>query len=419
MLVLLCIVPAAGRCDFGGKDARIMLIVRLICKEMFPDGIREVSPILGGGASERKNPGASALFFWVPVLSGDILPDCGKTEEPVKEAGRDREDADYAEQLYGFERENREAVERAGKEEGADITEEETISSGTEEGGEPQENNEEIPEKAEEAEQERDRPAFERGERQECVDESMYGGYEELVRNFYTIDPGTMAGSNQLNASAFLEKDMTLKEEGEGPQILIYHTHSQEAFSDSIAGDASMTVVGVGETLAGLLEQCGYRVLHHTGEYDKPSRNGAYARALPKIRDILSENPSIQVVIDLHRDEMPVQHRLVTEIRGKKTAKVMFFNGLSRTKQTGDLDYLHNPYLEENLAFSFQMQKKAVEYYPGFARKIYLKGYRYNMHLCPKTLLIELGAQNNTLEEAMNACGPLAHLLDLVLGGKE
>ena len=80
---------------------------------------------------------------------------------------------------------------------------------------------------------------------------------------------------------------------------------------------------------------------------------------------------------------------------------------MSRTKTTGNISYLYNQYLEDNLAFSFQMQRKAQEYYPGLARKIYLKGYRYNMHLAARYLLIELGAQNNTLEEAMNACDPL------------
>ena len=97
----------------------------------------------------------------------------------------------------------------------------------------------------------------------------------------------------------------------------------------------------------------------------------------------------------------------------------MFFNGLSRTRQKGDIDYLPNPYVNDNLAFSFQMKLKAEEYYPGLTRKNYINGYRYNMHLRPRTLLIELGAQNNTLEEAMNACDPIAHLLDLVLSGEE
>lgn len=243
--------------------------------------------------------------------------------------------------------------------------------------------------------------------------------YETLVQQFYTVDANTMAGSGLLDVKKFLEQDMTVDKNGEEPRILIYHTHSQEAFADSAPGEISDSIVGVGEHLAQILtDTYGYKVLHHTGQYDVESRNDAYSVALPAIERILEENPSVQVVIDLHRDEMAEGTRLVTEIDGRPTARFMFFNGLSRTKKTGNIAYLYNENLESNLAFSFQMQLKAMEYYPGLTRKIYLKGYRYNMHLRPRYLLIELGAQNNTVEEAMNACEPLAHILDLVLSGE-
>ena len=262
---------------------------------------------------------------------------------------------------------------------------------------------------------------FQRGKVLEIATEELRD-YEKLVKQFYTVDPTTMVGSDQLNIDTLMGMDMSLKgrDPAQGPQILIYHTHSQEAFRDSKPGDPGTSIVSIGEELSEILrERYGYSVLHHEGEYDKPSRNEAYSRALPEIERILADNPSIEVVIDLHRDEMPESTRLVTEVDGRSTAKLMFFNGLSRTKRTGNLDYLYNPYQEENLAFSFQMEKAAQEYYPGLTRKIYLKGYRYNMHLKPKTLLIELGAQNNTVEEARNACGPLAHLLHIVLSGQE
>ena len=254
---------------------------------------------------------------------------------------------------------------------------------------------------------------------QSPIDLNALGSYETLLKEFYTVDPNTMAGSSQLDADRLASKDLTIDKGTEGPQILIYHTHSQEAFSDSVPGDDSTGIQGVGERLAEILRNTyGYQVLHHTGEYDVEGRDDAYANALPAIRQVLEENPSIQVVIDLHRDEMPESTRLVMDLDGRPTARFMFFNGLSRTRTTGDIDYLYNEYLDDNLAFSFQMQRKAMEYYPGLARKIYLKGYRYNMHLKPRSLLIELGAQNNTLEEAMNACDPLAHILDLVLSGE-
>lgn len=246
-----------------------------------------------------------------------------------------------------------------------------------------------------------------------------FADYETLVKTFYTIDANTMAGSDQLNLDALLGQDMTLeKNEGE-PQILIYHTHSQEAFADSVPGNTGTTIVGVGEHLAQILrEEYGYTVMHHTGQYDVDKRDDAYGKSLPDLESILKEYPSIQVVIDLHRDQMAEETRLVMNLDGRPTARFMFFNGLSRTKKSGDISYLKNDNIKGNLAFAFQMQLKCAEYYPGLTRKIYLKGYRYNMHLRPRTLLVELGAQNNTVEEAMNACDPLAHVLDMVLSGK-
>lgn len=251
------------------------------------------------------------------------------------------------------------------------------------------------------------------------VDVNALLDYQTLISAFYTIDSGTSVGSKQLNAEKFLAKDLRISKDGEGPQILIYHTHSLEAFADSVIGDRSQTIVGAGEWLAEILtSQYGYRVLHHTEEYDT-DRNDAYANSLPGIQKVLDENPSIEVIIDLHRDAGVTNLRRAITLNGKPTATFMFFNGLSRTKRTGDIDYLYNPNLEDNLAFSFQMQKKAAEYYPGITRKIYLKAYRYNMHLKPRTLLIELGDSNSTVEEIMNACEPLAHILDLVLSGEE
>lgn len=256
-------------------------------------------------------------------------------------------------------------------------------------------------------------------EKQIQVDLIPLNDYETLLRQFYTVDGNTAAGSGELNVEKFLAADMSISKEGDGPQILIYHTHSQEGYSDSVPGDESMSIMGVGDRLTQILtEKYGYQVLHHRGKYDVESRDDAYSNSLGDIETVLEENPSIQVVIDLHRDAVPEETRLVMDLDGKPTARFMFFNGLSRTKNTGNIAYLYNENLDSNLAFSFQMQLKAMEYYPGLTRRIYLKGYRYNMHLRPRYLLIELGAQNNTLEEAMNACDPLAHILDLVLSGE-
>ena len=136
------------------------------------------------------------------------------------------------------------------------------------------------------------------------------------------------------------------------------------------------------------------------------------------LEKVLQENPSIEVIIDLHRDEVREGTKLITTIQDIPMAKIMFFNGLSYTKELGELVNLPNPYVQDNLSFSFQMQMETEKYYPGLARKIYLKGYRYNLHYRAKSLLIELGAQTNTVEEAMNSCEPLAHIISLVISEK-
>ena len=253
--------------------------------------------------------------------------------------------------------------------------------------------------------------------RSQEYDWSYYQDFDALIKGFYAVDATTEASPDQMQLDQLLGKDLTIEKNPDVPQILIYHTHSQETFVDSVPGDTADSIVGAGELLAQILrEEYGYNVVHDTGEYDVESRDNAYSVSLPAIEQILGENPTIEVVIDLHRDAV-LEGKLVTELNGKPTATFMFFNGLSYTKAAGNIAYLENPYIDENLAFSFQMQVIANEYYPGLTRRIYLKGYRYNMHLRPRSLLIELGAQTNTVEEIMNACAPIAHILDMELSG--
>lgn len=246
--------------------------------------------------------------------------------------------------------------------------------------------------------------------------------FNYLLNNFFVVDPTTTALESQINVDTLLGKDMKLEKNPEQPQILIYHTHSQEGFADSVEGDTSTTVIGVGDYLVQLLqERYGYQVLHITDTFDlvdgQLDRSAAYNYAEPVISQALQEHPTIEVVIDLHRDGVDESKHLVTEVNGKPTAQVMFFNGLSRTNQNGEISYLPNPYIEDNLAFSFQLEYLAKQYYPEYTRCIYLKGYRYNLHLKPRSLLLEVGAQTNTVEEAKNAMEPFADLLYKVLSG--
>lgn len=240
-----------------------------------------------------------------------------------------------------------------------------------------------------------------------------------LIRNFYIVDPSTRVTDELFDSEVLLGKDMTIQTENDKPQILIYHTHSQEAFLDSRKGVTEDTVVGIGDLLTEILEEkYGYNVIHDRGVYDlvdgKLDRNEAYKYARKAVLKILEENPSIEVIIDLHRDG---NDKRSTIINGQETAQIMLLNGLSRN-QNGPNTSIDNPNLQDNLAFSLQLQLKSLELYPGLFYKNYLQAYRYNLDLRPKSILVELGTHKNTLRSAIKAMEPFAEVLDAVLKGQ-
>lgn len=235
--------------------------------------------------------------------------------------------------------------------------------------------------------------------------------FDFLIDQFYQVHKSTAIYPSQLNGEAILKKDLSISHDGDGPEILIYHTHGSEYFKDSDPENPDTLITGVGEKLCRILtEKYGYRVLHDTTVFPY---NSSYTLGRKKAEELLETYPSIQVILDLHRDASPKQH-LATEINGKPTAQIMFFNGMCQTKE-GAISSRKNDNLETNLAFSLQMKLAAEELYPGFARKNYLKAYRYNMDLAGRYALIEVGAETNTLEEEMNAMEPLAEILHVVL----
>ncbi|MCI8956780.1 MAG: stage II sporulation protein P [Eubacterium sp.] len=249
------------------------------------------------------------------------------------------------------------------------------------------------------------------------------GSFDSVINKFYIITAATSIKESDMPIKAAMNEKFKIKGNNKKPQILIYHTHSQEEFSNS-NGNESTTIIGVGDRLARILEdQFGYNVIHDKSTYDivdgKLDRNEAYDQSRVGVKKILDKYPSISLILDIHRDGVNEDTRLVTEINGKKTAQVMFFNGMSRFKTTGNIDYLYNPYLYENLALSLQMKVNAEAYYPGFARHNYVNAYKYNLDLCKQSMLIEVGAQTNTYQEVRNAAEPLARLIDIVMGKKK
>ena len=235
-----------------------------------------------------------------------------------------------------------------------------------------------------------------------------------LTSSLYKVSGTTKITPEELPVEEMLSQDFSMDLSGEGPKILIFHTHATEDFADTVPGDPSTTIVGVGEQLAvNLRETYGIQVLHDTTIFPY---NSSYSMAKDHVSQILSENPSIQVVIDLHRDA-PGSEKVTTEINGVTMSKIMFFNGLCQDQDGVPFEGLENPNRFQNLSFSLQMKLLADAYYPGLAKRNFLKGQRYNMHLMPRYLLIEAGDQKNTVEEEKNAMGPLADLLYHILSG--
>lgn len=239
--------------------------------------------------------------------------------------------------------------------------------------------------------------------------------YDYVINNFFVVPSVTTLRRSVLDLPKIASVDVTIDKNPDVPQILIFHTHSQEGFAD--AATNPHTIVDAGSRLTKLLrDKYGYNVIHLTDEFDMMegvlNRETAYTYANARLEQVLAENPSVQVVIDLHRDGVREDLHLVTDINGKQTAKIMLFNGISYTNEQSEIDYLYNPYLTENLTMTYKMYLLGKMSYPDFIRCIYISGYRYCFHHRARSMLIEAGAQTNTYEEVYNAMEPLAELLD-------
>lgn len=243
----------------------------------------------------------------------------------------------------------------------------------------------------------------------------------ENLKNLYLYDRDYIVPEPELfDLDSFLDWDLTVDFAVEGPKILIFHTHGSEMYADS----GPQGVIQVGEYLKEVLEtKYGVEVMHDTTLYDQNSQINAYDQMISGVQPVLDANPSIQVTIDLHRDGIGGDGRLVTEIDGQDVAQLMIVNGISaeyngETGQMEEVSYLYNPNRSGNLAFSFRLKMAAEILRPGLMRGIYLSSYRYSAFMREKGILLEVGAQGNTLEECRLAMDYFAPVLMSVLQGK-
>lgn len=221
----------------------------------------------------------------------------------------------------------------------------------------------------------------------------------------------------QWDFYSLMAQKLRISDKDEGPKVVVFHTHAREMYKDGIS------VVDVGEKLKQVLESdYGIETLHITHEF-YADQTGNTARCYEimeeTISKVLEDNPSIELCIDIHRDGVKDNVHLVTNINDKDTAKIMFVNGLSMNRDLNggivQKRQLLNPYINENLAFSMQAQEAGYKYYPDLMRKVYFKEYRYSLHMRPLSLLVEVGAQTNAGEEALNAVEPLANIITKVI----
>ncbi len=249
--------------------------------------------------------------------------------------------------------------------------------------------------------------------------------YEEIFRDTYVVDSRAGVTKDMFNFEEFEKQDLTLTTPTDTePKVLIFHTHGNEQYKDS--KDISEGVYLLGETLEKELEEkYGINTIHIEKRYDivdgQTQILGAYERMEPDVQAVLKKYPSIEVCIDIHRDGLPGDMKQVVDINGEKYAPLMFVNGLSSFNNKGvvePLTDLENPNLDTNLAFSYRLKQATNTKYNGLFKDIYLNAYRYSLHMKPKSILLEVGAQNNTVDEAVRSTEKFAEILAGVLKGE-
>ena len=215
----------------------------------------------------------------------------------------------------------------------------------------------------------------------------------------------------QVNLKDYFDKklNLTLQPAKKGPQILIVHTHTTEAYTKgkkdkyeetdparTLNNDYNM--VRVGEEMKAVFEDMGLSVIHDTSKHDYPSYNGSYAHALNSIEKYVKKYPTIQVVLDVHRDAIidskGVSYAKRTKVNGESVAQVMLVVG------TNDMGLSH-PKWKDHLTLAVQMQKKMLAIDKSFPRPIDLRSPRFNGHATPGSMLVEVGTSGNTLQEAL------------------
>ena len=215
--------------------------------------------------------------------------------------------------------------------------------------------------------------------------------------------------NHHINIEEYLNKQVYAFITENKPAVLIYHTHTTETYElldrsfytnerNIRSNNPKENMVRVGEEICKVLEKNGYKTIHDKSIYDE-SVNGAYERSRANISRIIKDNPSIQIVLDIHRGAIYQKDnskiKTVTEINGRKAAQIMLISGCEDGNVT---DF---PNWQKNLTFALNLQEKLKNDNKTFVQPLMFCSRKYNMDLVPCALSMEIGTDANALSEAV------------------
>ncbi|MBO5060330.1 MAG: stage II sporulation protein P [Clostridia bacterium] len=360
-----------------------------------------VSAGIIGGMSAGKN--ITAFSSYENIIEGELLPAADKGADKVTES--DSQEADKAEKSSG--------AEESGEGEKAEAAQKETALADKESA-----TNKIL------------KHFFVLGEAKpkETAEPTVTPDVQKepvLKSESVKIDKGLKVSNStsyQVNPLDFLNKPLAFSVDNSGPQVLIMHTHTTESFSEEtyVKGapdrnlDETKNITVVGSAMEEVFKRNGIGVIHDKTVHDYPSYNGAYQKAAATINKNLAENKGIKVVLDVHRDGITrddgTKVKLVTDINGEATAQIMLVVGTN-------VNLTHDNW-QENFKFASKIQAKAIEMFPSLMRPIDLRQERFNEQLTLGSLIVEVGSNGNTMEEAIRGGCDIAEVICAVLKGQ-
>lgn len=253
-----------------------------------------------------------------------------------------------------------------------------------------------------------------KSENEELEDRDDLG---ETWQGVYMIDDENIVdslNSGSIDSLKVQEPSKITLQEGK-PHILIYHTHGTESYNPASEGNfhtlrKEYSVMEIGKILTGELEKRGYNVIHDTSYHDYPSYSGSYTRSLETARRILKENPSIKIVLDIHRDGYD-------NIETSGNRESLIANNRTKIKSETSTRFQfvigpESPNRKEVETFANYIKAISDSKYPGFSKSVLVKPYgKFNQFLVEHYALIEVGSNVNTIEEAKRSAVYLANVL--------